>query len=846
MALTLDQRRRLQDALLDGCDLAALERVAADQLGQPLSKLVRDPGVFRAAVPELVDSCDAHGRVYPLLAGLIFECHTFAPLAPIIAEACDWDVSLRPPRQSDPTRPVPLELPARAEHFTGREQELGNLLADLMPGKVVILSGPGGIGKSALAAQAIWALAPKGAPPATFPDGIVFYSFYGRPSVLAAMEHIAICYGEETKPSPELAAQRALAGRTALLVLDGAEQADDLSALLDLRGNCCVLVTTRVHGGTDVAPLPADEAAALLRAWAGKGAGAGAEANKAVARICELVGNLPLAVRLAGAYMAECGVNASEYLDWLQQATWEALHHGEHQRDSVTLLLEKSVAALNDRARAALGVVGLLALQPFAAAWVAAALELEMVAAPRALGELVKLSLLQRADDGTYTVTHALIHKYARERLAPDDETVTRLAHCLGTQITELWKADKRDFAALNRLRPHGVTLVTACTTVGTGWEASHLAWAMNECLQVLGYYADLVHVLEHGLLAARILGLKNQEAMHLNHLGSALFLIGKASDAAQCFLQSISLYQETGDKEGEVLSLGNLGVAYRVLNDPQKAAVVLKRSLAMRKELGDRLGEANDLANLGNVLANLDQQVEAISLYQQALPIHIAVGDQRGQGNDLSGLGLAHAALGHTDNAIRFHEQALGIHREIGDRRGIGADLGNIGLAYMTTNDLERALLVLEEALVIHTAIGDRHGMGSILGNIGLVLHRMKKAEDAIHIFEKSVAIRSEVGDRRGEADDWGNWGLSLLSLGRLEESLELFQRAFQIHDSIGDRSGTAVDLSYLGLSQVRLGHTDEARRFWEEALRIYKEIKSPNAERVRGWLAGLPRRQS
>ena len=50
--------------------------------------------------------------------------------------------------------PPPLQRPARATHFTGREAELAQLLDDLQPGRVVTLTGPGGIGKSALAAEA--------------------------------------------------------------------------------------------------------------------------------------------------------------------------------------------------------------------------------------------------------------------------------------------------------------------------------------------------------------------------------------------------------------------------------------------------------------------------------------------------------------------------------------------------------------------------------------------------------------------------------------------------------------------------------------------------------------------
>jgi hypothetical protein len=75
----------------------------------------------------------------------------------------------------------PLERPLRARYFTNREEELEKLLADLQPGRVVTLCGPGGIGKSALAAEALWALAPADEPPERFPDGIFMHQFYNQP-----------------------------------------------------------------------------------------------------------------------------------------------------------------------------------------------------------------------------------------------------------------------------------------------------------------------------------------------------------------------------------------------------------------------------------------------------------------------------------------------------------------------------------------------------------------------------------------------------------------------------------------------------------------------------------------
>ncbi len=212
-------------------------------------------------------------------------------------------------------RRIPLHKPLRTEPFIGRTAELAQLLADLAPGRVVTLCGPGGIGKTALAAEAIWTLTPGSDPPARFPAGIFFHSFYRQPQAGLALTAIARAFGVEPLPLPRDAARQALAGKQALIVLDGAEAADDLEAVLAVTGSCGVIITTRRHADApadyqDLEPLSRAESLDLLCAWAGPYA-VDADAPDAENRLAaasemvRLLGGLPLALFLAGRYLAQ-------------------------------------------------------------------------------------------------------------------------------------------------------------------------------------------------------------------------------------------------------------------------------------------------------------------------------------------------------------------------------------------------------------------------------------------------------------------------------------------------------------------------------------------------------------
>ena len=604
---------------------------------------------------------------------------------------------------------VPLQRPERAAHFTGRVPELARLLAELQPGATATLCGPGGIGKTALAAEAIWALAPGNAPPARFPDGIFFHSFYNSPSTDVALERIADAFGEEARPTPEMAAQRALNGRCALLVLDGAEDADDLRKVQRVAGDCGVLITSRRSEDApgsewqEMQPLAAEDATALIRAWV-------RDANADTARsICRLTGYLPLAVRLVGFYLAHRKMEPEVYLEWLRASPLKALDQGKRRDKSVPLLLERSLAQVIDDARQALAVVGLLAMAPFDSIVVAAAFAAPVFEAEDRLGDLINFGLLQR-DGERYQVTHALIHTYARERLEVSAEVFERLTGWY-TEFAETESAKGLEgYLRLHPERPHLLYLLESCMR-REAWGAAHeLGLAIDEYLNLQGFWTEWLCVCRTGLEAARKLENKENEGEWSRRQGIAYWDLGQMDKAIEYIEQALAIHREIGYRRGEGYALGNLGVIYKDLSQMKKAVEYHEQALNINREIGDRQGEGYVLGNLGIAYEKLDRTDKALEYYEQALAIRREIGYRQGEGLDLANLGNAYYSLGQTDKAVEYYEQALAIRREIGDRRGEGIDLYNLGNLYKNSGQIGKARAYLQQALTIFEEIKSPH----------------------------------------------------------------------------------------------------------------------------------------
>jgi hypothetical protein len=493
--------------------------------------------------------------------------------------------------------PIPLQRPPRAEHFTDREQELQRLLDELRPGQVATLCGPGGIGKTALAAEAVWTLAPDNEPPERFPDGILFHNFYQEPQAAVALEAFARAYGEEPRPTSRNAAMCALAGKQALLILDGTEDADDLRKVLDVRGGCGVLITSRARRDApaerqDVEPLEAKDAVGLLRKWGGDRAAD----DRAAARICELTGYLPLAVRLAGRFLDETGETAAEYVEWLEETPLEALDHGDRRMESVDVLLEKSLEQVSDDACRVLGVVGLLALAPFDRDPIAAALDPSDHHLHKPLGELVSYGLLSREGD-RYEVSHALVHTYARKRVEPEDGTVTRLAAYYSALAREQQERGVPGYRRLDVERGHLMRVLRTCAE-REEWEAVRsLVWAAEGYLNIGGYWTERIQTLEMGVNAVQALSNRQDEGTLLGKLGNACHWLGQVEEAIDYHEQGLAIAREIGHRQGEGNRLGNLGNAYYRLGETRQARSAWREDCHLLEPIQEQTYPAYNLA---------------------------------------------------------------------------------------------------------------------------------------------------------------------------------------------------------------------------------------------------------
>lgn len=709
------------------------------------------------------------------------------------------------PLRREPVR----QAPAPPSDFVGRERELAVLHEVLgrpeAAGRLVAVSGPAGVGKTALALQAAWHLREA------FADGQLYADLHGVSGApvaplevlgrfLRALGAPAQLVGTDEVEAAALLRSE-LADRRMLVILDNARDAAQVAPLLPGPGDCAVLVASRYRladlpgaATVDLSTLPVAEALDLLAASAGPQRIAADP--EAAGRLAEACGRLPLALRIAGARLSS-------------RPAWTAADLSERLRDTDNRLAELHVGTLGvlasfrlshrDLSVDAQRAFRLCALHPgddFGLESAAVLLGVAPAAADRLLGELLDANMLLQytADRFRY---HDLLGLYANGLLAGASDRVparerlhawylrkaTAAMEWVYPQLVRRTSCEDRESefdsseAALAWLDAEVQTLVSLVERTADSAEY-RLAWQMAD--QLRGYFFMRRHVdrwlrsAEAGLRAATADGDDAaRAAMHISR-GQAMWAMGRHEGALAAYAEA-----------AEAAAAGGW-----------RPAVAYVRH------------------NIGLVLAEQGRLDEAEASYLLAL--ELSADDEFGhvRAVTLNGLGVMYTDQGRLEAAAEHFAAALRINRVTGREASVPANLVNLGMVLRQLGEEDAAEASLYEGLDRYRRLGNLFGELSILDELSQLHAQRGRAEEAVSTARQGYDLTLVGRNRRAQAALLATLGEAHLSGGGAAAASDAFERALAVAEEYPFFKVRAT----IGLAATRGG--DEARRLAEDAL--------------------------
>jgi DNA-binding SARP family transcriptional activator len=744
-----------------------------------------------------------------------------------------WDHLTTPPlpKLGELADPGPLPAQSVVPHprnhdFTGRRQSLLHLASLLMPEwktgdhRAAAITGIGGAGKTQLAVEFCYRYG------RFFPGGVFWLNFAEGENVAEEVAQIGGERGMGLYSEADGLPQLDRVGRVLrawqepiprLLIFDNCEEQELLTQWLPVTGGCSVLLTSRRAlwsrelqvAEWSLPVLDAGESVSLLQNLV-----PGLESEDA-ARMAAELGNLPLALHLAGSFLRKYReVTAERYLAQLRDKNlahpslqgrgthFSPTGHELHVARTFEVSWEKVASgaegenlALELITRAAQFAPGV----PFPRELLFATLEIQPDAweqilwAEDGLARLVSLGLI-RIEAESLLRLHPLVVAFLQTRIQDAGIAQSAVAQTLWKRVQSQWESE----TVLDQLvvPPAHLRYVMEVETSRGTPEAVHLTHAWGRHLLDVGEHRRARPQLERALAASE------------------------------------RLFGDDSVETAEVLT--TLGELIRDYVSVQASWPYFERAFSnLEQALGmEHASAARTLTDLAILHARTGDYDGAIARYEQTLSIYKRVlpADHPEITRVLYDLAIVYRRLGRYRTALTYFEETLRIREQIwpAEHPKILTALSSMGITHYLMGDYEPAYRLHQKVLVAReTRLGQHHPHTSTSRtHLGITLGFLGRYQEAITHLQDSLSARERIyGPEHPRLVLTLTYlGYMLQATGDLEAAQQLLERGRLIQNSRQlENEQTAQTLTYLAAVLIQMGNMDSARGHLQHALGIW-----------------------
>jgi predicted ATPase/transcriptional regulator with XRE-family HTH domain len=728
--------------------------------------------------------------------------------------------SVSPPAVKTAT--LPGNLPRALTPFIGREPEISALVGLLSDPQCTLLTiiGPGGIGKTRLAIEAVHHARDL------FPDGVWFVPLAMLNShiqiVSAIADAVDFKFQDPTNPQAQLL--RYLHAKKALLVLDNAEHLlEGAAQFTELLKNCPqmkLLITSRerlnllsewsfeIHG----LPVPPDDlvkqfdgysAVALFMQSARRvqaGFALREDERQWVLKICQTIEGMPLGIELSAAWVGilsveEIAIEIAHNLDFLSAS----LRDVPERHHSLRATLDHSWKLLSPEEKLILSRLAVFHGR-FSRKGAQAICEANLAV----LSSLKNKSLLQRVDQYDYSL-HEIVRQYAELKLAEQPDEFERikdrhaeyfvkyLASC------EQWLQGSRQVETLDEmaivvedLAQGWQHMVTHCRPQAGDTKPFPVQLMHSALFAISMFYEQRCRSLEAiAIFKGSVDNLKTIQhefettteattfASILAHitayLGLHYYYLQEYAKAKDCLEGAIRSFDD-GQSRVEKAQAQVMLAAYRdIFEELKDGGALLERCREVFREEGVNWWYALSTINLAFDYYSLGKLPQCTALFREAIQL-VDPGDLRLGVPARNGYALALYAQDDFAQAEQLLKDSLQLSYRLGNQRQTSYILSYLGRVELALNRVELSEEYHQKSVETVQQFGESHDLATIYLHLGKCLAAKPDQNAARLAFRKVIRIGFVLNTFHLVCFGLVNIGITYMLEGHIDQALEIF----------------------------------------------------------------------
>jgi len=219
----------------------------------------------------------------------------------------------------------------------------------------------------------------------------------------------------------------------------------------------------------------------------------------------------------------------------------------------------------------------------------------------------------------------------------------------------------------------------------------------------------------------------------------------------------------------------------------------------------------------------------EAETLARQGLQLAVAWGQPGIEALSQNVLGNVARNKGDVLEAVGCYQKGLEVFTSQEDGWGMSLSLNNLGAAAREGGDIAEAMERYRHSLELARQIGDLWTAAIVLDNLGEVTAEAGDSSAAVELFQESLGLRRSLGDVWGMADAQSAMAGLLLQQGEVSLAREAYEESLARYVQVGDRWRSAVCLEGLAAVAQREGKPEVAAQIFGAASALRDAIRHP-----------------